>query len=81
MAVLNEKQGSIVAHCPGCSRRGGARLNGRIDVAVRTLTERTTVAIDSVAARLPTEFPQQVADTFFAGVAFSSRRLGEMPKA
>jgi serine/threonine-protein kinase HipA len=49
------------------------------DVIQQVLT-RMTGAIKAVAARLPAGFPQQVADTIFAGVALSAQRLGEMPR-
>jgi serine/threonine-protein kinase HipA len=50
------------------------------DVMERVLT-RAPGAIEAVAARLPTGFPERIAATIFAGVARSAKQLGAMPKA
>lgn len=42
---------------------------------------RTTGAVEAVAARLPVGFPQQVAETIFAGVERSAKQLASMPIA
>ena len=45
------------------------------DVIERVLA-RTSGAIDAVAVRLPSGFPDRVAATNFAGIARSARQLG-----
>jgi serine/threonine-protein kinase HipA len=45
------------------------------DVIERVLA-RTAGAIEAVAARLPTGFPERVADTIFNGIARSAKQLG-----
>jgi serine/threonine protein kinase HipA of HipAB toxin-antitoxin module len=42
--------------------------------------ERSAIAIDAVAKRLPTGFPERVAATIFQGVARSARQLAAMPR-
>ena len=50
------------------------------DVIERVLA-RTTGAIEAVAARLPSGFPEQVAATIFAGMARSAKQLAAMAKS
>jgi serine/threonine-protein kinase HipA len=46
---------------------------------IEGILERVTAAINAVNRKLPRGFPQQVADSIFAGMRESARRLGQMP--
>lgn len=50
------------------------------DVIERVLA-RTNGAIDAIAARLPSGFPDRVATTIFAGIVRSAKQLSAMSKA
>jgi serine/threonine-protein kinase HipA len=46
---------------------------------ITALLARTPEVIERVSARLPTGFPQRIADTILEGLAASARRLAAMP--
>ena len=48
---------------------------------IESLLARTPEVITQVSGRLPTGFPQRVADTILGGLADSARRLAAMPPA
>ncbi len=56
-------------------------LRADAEEVIERVLVRTAGAIEAVAARLPTGFPQRVADAIFAGVELSAQRLREMPKS
>lgn len=49
------------------------------DIIERVL-ERSAGAIERVAARLPTAFPEKVAEKVFSGLLWSAEQLEKMPK-
>ena len=47
---------------------------------IEGILARIYAAVDAVAARLPAEFPQRVAERIFAGIVRNAKLLGDMPK-
>ncbi|KGX04869.1 hipA domain protein [Burkholderia pseudomallei MSHR640] len=46
-----------------------------VDALIDTLTARTAGVVDAVSARLPRDFPRDVADAIFSGMLGLSARL------
>jgi serine/threonine-protein kinase HipA len=55
-------------------------LRADAEEVIERVLARTNGAIDAVAARLPTGFPEQVAASIFDGIARSARQLGAMSR-
>jgi serine/threonine-protein kinase HipA len=55
-------------------------LRADAENVIEGVLARVDGAIEAVAARLPTGFPERVAATIFDGIARSARQLGAMPK-